>query len=89
MCKEAGTFLSNVPCDEDIFDMCNIIASELGLPFPKSIPEVQEFYVTIREVLRSLIFNWVVKQTVIFPFFLPFLEWAIWFLLIKALTEQV
>lgn len=57
ICKEACTFLSNVPCDKDIFDICNIIASEMGLTFPKSILEVQQFHVKIREALRSLIFN--------------------------------
>ena len=44
ICKEACKFLSAVPCDEDIFDLCTMIMSESGLTFPKDISEAQEFY---------------------------------------------
>ena len=54
---EACKFLSVVPCDEDIFDLCNMIMSELDLTFPENILQAQEFYLTIREAVRSLIFN--------------------------------
>ncbi|KAF3844458.1 hypothetical protein F7725_007621 [Dissostichus mawsoni] len=56
-CKQACKFLSTIPCDEDVFDLCNMIMLESGLTFPTNIPQAQDLYLTIREALRSLIFN--------------------------------
>ncbi|KAF3854256.1 hypothetical protein F7725_022311, partial [Dissostichus mawsoni] len=33
-CKESCKFLTSVPCDEDVFDLCTIIMEESGMGFP-------------------------------------------------------
>lgn len=38
MCKGQCVFLSCVPCDEDIFDLCAVLVEELGAQFPSKSP---------------------------------------------------
>ena len=63
-CKQACKFLSSVPCDEDIFDLCSIVMSESGLSFPTNKSQAQEFYLTLREGLRPLVYNWAATEVV-------------------------
>lgn len=54
-CKESCKFLTSVPCDEDMFDLCTIIMEESGLEFPTSRSQALELYLSLRDIVRPLI----------------------------------
>lgn len=56
-CKESCKFLSSVPCDEDMFDLCTIIMEESGLEFPMSRSQALDLYVSLRDIIRPQIFE--------------------------------
>ncbi|KAJ0060283.1 hypothetical protein NL108_007790 [Boleophthalmus pectinirostris] len=51
-CKEKCIFLSSIPCDMDVFDLCTITMAESGLQFPNTMPESLELYFQLRDTLR-------------------------------------
>lgn len=56
-CKESCKFLSAVPCDEDIFDMCTIMMEESGFGFPMSMSQALDLYVSLRNLIRPNVFQ--------------------------------
>ncbi|KAA0713809.1 hypothetical protein E1301_Tti015558 [Triplophysa tibetana] len=51
-CKENCKFLSSVPCDEDVFDLCTIIMEESGLQFPSTRTQALDLYLHLRDTVR-------------------------------------
>lgn len=56
-CKASCKFLSAVPCDEDIFDLCTIMMEETGFGFPISMSQALELYVSLRNIIRPNVFQ--------------------------------
>ncbi|XP_065129177.1 uncharacterized protein [Paramisgurnus dabryanus] len=54
-CKENCKFLSSVPCDEDVFDLCTIIMEESDLQFPSTRTQALDLYLHLRDVVRPQI----------------------------------
>ncbi|XDV33831.1 hypothetical protein PO909_004099 [Leuciscus waleckii] len=53
--EDACLFLSAVPCDEEVFDLCTIFMEERHLSFPRDRQEALELYVELRNVVRPQI----------------------------------
>ncbi|KAI7801287.1 hypothetical protein IRJ41_003539 [Triplophysa rosa] len=53
--QEACMFLSAIPCDEEVFDLCTILMEEQNLRFPSDRREAFELYVELRDAIRSQI----------------------------------
>lgn len=53
--QEACVFLSSIPCDEEVFDLCTILMEERNLSFPSDRREAFELYVELRNAIRSQI----------------------------------
>lgn len=51
MCEDHCTFKSELPCDEDIFEMCCILMEESGLSLPHDPDEAVSLYKTLRRNL--------------------------------------
>lgn len=43
-CKHSCTFLSSVPYDENVFDLCTIIMEESSLEFPSTMSQAFDLY---------------------------------------------
>ena len=50
--KDACTFLTAVPCDEDVFDLSITIMDELNLSFPNDRHQAAELYIALRDAIR-------------------------------------
>lgn len=50
--KQTCKFLTTIPCDGDIFDLCIITMEELGLGFPINTSEALDLYLSLRDVIR-------------------------------------
>ncbi|XP_060912008.1 uncharacterized protein LOC132988566 [Labrus mixtus] len=55
--KQTCKFLTTIPCDEDIFDVCTITMEESGLGFPNNTSEALDFYMSLRDVIRPQLFE--------------------------------
>lgn len=53
--QEACLFLTAVPCDEEVFDLCTIVMEEQQLSFTKDRLEALELYLELRDAVRSQI----------------------------------
>ncbi|KAF3834382.1 hypothetical protein F7725_025586 [Dissostichus mawsoni] len=53
-CKQACKFLSTIPCDEDVFDLCNMIMLESGLTFPTNIPQAPSSLTELPEQFANI-----------------------------------
>ena len=56
-CKESCKFLTAVPCDEDMFDLCTMYMEESGLRFPVNRSQALDLYVSLRDIIRPQIFE--------------------------------
>lgn len=56
-CKESCKFLTSVPCDEDMFDLCTIIMEESGMGFPMSRSQALDLYLSLRDIIRPQVFE--------------------------------
>lgn len=55
--KQTCKFLTTIPCDEDIFDLCTITMEESGLDFPNNTSEALDLYMSLRDVIRPQFFE--------------------------------
>ena len=55
MCKLQCLFRELVPCDRDVYDMCNILMRENGHEFPKDPDSSVELYLELRRQINNLI----------------------------------
>ncbi|KAJ8245053.1 hypothetical protein GJAV_G00276110 [Gymnothorax javanicus] len=55
--KQTCKFLTAIPCDEDIFDLCTITMEESGLGFPNNISDALDLYMSLRDVIRPQLFG--------------------------------
>ncbi|XP_041864801.1 uncharacterized protein LOC121654649 [Melanotaenia boesemani] len=56
-CKDSCTFVSSVPCDVDVFDLCTIIMQESGLEFPSTMSQALDLYFHLRDTIRPQLFE--------------------------------
>lgn len=56
-CKDSCTFVSSVPCDVDVFDLCTIIMKESSLEFPSTASQALDLYFHLRDAVRSALFE--------------------------------
>ncbi|KAL2087589.1 uncharacterized protein LOC109138370 [Larimichthys crocea] len=56
-CKHSCTFLSSVPCDVDLFDLCTIIMEESSLEFPSTMSDAVDLYIQLRDTVRPQLFG--------------------------------
>ncbi|CAL9706651.1 unnamed protein product [Knipowitschia caucasica] len=54
-CRDSCTFISSVPCDVDVFDLCTIIMEESFLEFPSTMSQALDLYFHLRDTLRPVI----------------------------------
>lgn len=55
LCKSRCTFRQPVPCDPDVYELCNILMTELNLPIPSEIYQALDLYMCLREKLIELL----------------------------------
>lgn len=53
--QEACVFLTAVPCDEEVFDLCAILMEERQLSFTKDRLDALALYLALRDAIRSQI----------------------------------
>ncbi|KAM9735041.1 uncharacterized protein ACNS7B_014401 [Menidia menidia] len=56
-CKDSCTFVSSVPCDVDVFDLCTIIMEESSLEFPSTMSQALDLYFHLRDTFRPQLFE--------------------------------
>ncbi|XP_066497496.1 uncharacterized protein [Hoplias malabaricus] len=52
-CKTECTFRQSVPCDPDVYDLCNIIMAESQLTLPRDPYQAIDLYIFLRDVIKS------------------------------------
>ncbi|KAL4009329.1 hypothetical protein ACER0C_003181 [Sarotherodon galilaeus] len=57
LCKNSCTFVSSVPCDVEVFDLCTIIMEESSLEFPSTMSQALDLYFHLRDTVRSQLFE--------------------------------
>lgn len=57
LCKNSCTFVSSVPCDVQVFDLCTIIMEESSLEFPSTMSQALDLYFHLRDTVRSQLFE--------------------------------
>ncbi|XP_019206659.1 uncharacterized protein LOC109196682 [Oreochromis niloticus] len=57
LCKNSCTFVSSVPCDVQVFDLCTIIMEESSLEFPSIMSQALDLYFHLRDTVRSQLFE--------------------------------
>ncbi|XP_039903033.1 uncharacterized protein LOC120743455 [Simochromis diagramma] len=57
LCKNSCTFVSSVPCDVQVFDLCTIIMEESSLGFPSTMSQAFDLYFHLRDTVRSQLFE--------------------------------
>ena len=56
-CKDSCTFVSSVPCDVNVFDLCTIIMEESSLEFPSTMSLALDLYFHLRDTVCPQLFE--------------------------------
>ena len=51
--KDSCLFLTAVPCDNDVFELCVTIMDELNLSFPNDRLQALDLYISLRDAIHS------------------------------------
>ena len=54
-CRSNCTFRSSIPCDIDLFHMCNMIMGQRGFRLPTDAYQALDIYVALRREIKTLI----------------------------------
>ena len=52
-CKDQCLFRSNIPCDPDVYELCNIVMSESHLGHPRDAYEAINLYTHLRNAVKG------------------------------------
>lgn len=55
LCKEECILRSNVPCDQDVYEMCNILLDRNGYIYPSDLGTGKTLYLNLRRDFRAII----------------------------------
>ncbi|XP_062865268.1 uncharacterized protein LOC134327123 [Trichomycterus rosablanca] len=53
LCKSACTFRSTVPCDPDVYELCNITIAESQMAFPNDSIQALDLYIHLRNEIKA------------------------------------
>lgn len=55
LCKTECTFRLSIPCDRDVYDICNTVMSEANIELPKDTYQAVDLYLNLRNEILNLL----------------------------------